>query len=248
MKAMILAAGLGTRLRPWTLEHPKALVPVAGIPMLERVIMRLKSEGIDEFVINIHHFGNQIIDFLKGKNFGVNIQISDERGMLLDTGGGILHASRFFKPEESVLIHNVDILSDADIGYFMGQHEREHNDITLLTSTRPTSRFLMFDKESNLCGWHNYSTGEYRPAGAEFIKESEEVAFSGIYIMGPKGIEALKDYSEKIGKESFPIMDFFLSFPEGLKIGKYHDSGLKHIDIGDPGRLLHAEESLGWGE
>ncbi|MDE5875469.1 MAG: NTP transferase domain-containing protein, partial [Muribaculaceae bacterium] len=109
MKAMILAAGLGTRLKPWTLEHPKALVPVGGVPMLERVILKLKSSGFDQIVINIHHFGEQIIEFVESRDFGVDISISDERGRLLDTGGGILHAEGLLRVDEGpVLIHNVD--------------------------------------------------------------------------------------------------------------------------------------------
>ncbi len=121
MKAMILAAGLGTRLRPWTLEHPKALVPVGGVPMLERVIVRLKDEGFDEIVVNIHHFGDQIIDFVRSKDFGVKIFISDERGELLDTGGGLVYA-RELLGEDPVLVHNVDILSNADLKSFMRKH------------------------------------------------------------------------------------------------------------------------------
>lgn len=240
---MILAAGLGTRLRPWTLEHPKALVPVGKIPMLERVIDKLRQNGVDEFVVNIHHFGNQILDFFKEKEFDCTIEISDERDQLLDTGGGILKAADFFG-DESVLIHNVDILSNADIREMMNIHISEENDVTLLTSSRTTSRYLMFDRNSELCGWHNHSTNEYRPENASYIREAEEAAFSGIYIVGPKAIDALKKYKEKIGKSNFPIMDFFLSFPQGIKIGRYHDNELKLLDIGKPDMILRAEEML----
>lgn len=123
MKAMILAAGLGTRLRPWTLQHPKALVPVGGIPMLHRVITSLTAQGFDDITVNIHHFGQQIIDFLNSKEYGTRINISDERGHLLDTGGGIVHASKFLCADaEPFLVHNVDILSDADLCGLMKAH------------------------------------------------------------------------------------------------------------------------------
>ncbi|MDE6382409.1 MAG: NTP transferase domain-containing protein, partial [Muribaculaceae bacterium] len=114
MKAFILAAGLGTRLRPWTLEHPKALVPVGGVPMLERVILRMRDQGFDDITVNVHHFADQIVDFLNARDFGVAVHISDERERLLDTGGAILHASRFLAADPApFLVHNVDILSDA---------------------------------------------------------------------------------------------------------------------------------------
>ena len=120
MKAMILAAGLGTRLKPWTLTHPKALVPVGGVPMLERVIRKLEKEGFNDIVVNIHHFGEQIIDFLKSRQWQAHISISDERGELLDTGGGISRASGFLGANsQPFLVHNVDILSSADLSWVM---------------------------------------------------------------------------------------------------------------------------------
>ena len=146
---MILAAGLGTRLKPWTLEHPKALVPVDGIPMLERVILKLKSQGFDEIVVNVHHFAGQITDFLDSKDFGIKISISDERGGLLDTGGGLVHA-RHLLEGEPFLVHNVDILSNADLSALMHFHESEGNDVTLLTSDRKSSRKLLFDEDGSL--------------------------------------------------------------------------------------------------
>ena len=151
MRAMILAAGLGTRLKPWTLEHPKALVPVDGIPMLERVILKLKSQGFDEIVVNVHHFAGQITDFLDSKDFGIKISISDERGGLLDTGGGLVHA-RHLLEGEPFLVHNVDILSNADLSALMHFHESEGNDVTLLTSDRKSSRKLLFDEDGSLKG------------------------------------------------------------------------------------------------
>lgn len=243
MKAMILAAGLGTRLKPWTLEHPKALVPVAGVPMLERVIMKLKSQGVDEVIVNVHHFSNQIVEFLKNHDFGVDVKISDETAKLLDTGGGILKASGYFD-DEPVVIHNVDILCDADISRLRDVHLKSGNDITLLTSGRDSTRRLLFDKEGNLKGWHNLVSNEYKPAGCKESGNFTEEAFSGIYVIGKRGVEAMKRYSEKIGKDSFPIMDFLLTLPAGLKIRREYELELNLIDIGKPATLERAADML----
>lgn len=153
MKAMIFAAGLGTRLKPLTDHMPKALVPVAGRPMLEHVILKLKKAGFTELVINIHHFGEQIIDFLKAnQNFGLTIHISDERDKLLDTGGGIKKAATFFTGTEPFLVHNVDILSNADLKEVYDFHRKSQNQATLLVSPRKTSRYLLFDTDNRLPG------------------------------------------------------------------------------------------------
>lgn len=243
MKAMILAAGLGTRLRPWTLSHPKALVPVGGIPMLERVIGSLKSQGFDEIVVNIHHFGDQIIDFLTKKDFGIKIKVSDERGELLDTGGGILAAGEilFSNDNTPFLVHNVDILSNADLEGLMKHHELTGNDVTLLTSDRESSRRLIFNDAGKLIGWHNLLSGEYRPEGFHPSVSNHDSAFSGIYVVGKKGWERIKEYSEKIGSPSFPIMDFFLSACGEGGIGEYKASDLHLIDIGKPASLKQAD-------
>ena len=147
MKAMIFAAGLGSRLKPLTDTMPKALVPVAGCPMLEHVILKLKASGFTEIVINIHHFGEQIIDFLKTNNdFGLTIHISDERDRLLDTGGGIRKARLFFENSgEPFLVHNVDILSDMNLKELYDSHMQSGSVATLLASRRTTSRYLLFD-------------------------------------------------------------------------------------------------------
>ena len=151
MKAMIFAAGLGTRLKPLTDHMPKALVPVNGRPMLEHVILKLKQSGFNELVINIHHFGEQIIDFLEAnQNFGLTIHISDEREQLLDTGGGIKKAAPFFQGNEPFLIHNVDILSDTDLKALYEYHLHSGNDATLLASKRTTARYLLFDLSDRL--------------------------------------------------------------------------------------------------
>lgn len=239
MIGMILSAGLGTRLRPWTLSHPKALVPVDDVPMLERVILMMKSQGFDKFIINVHHFSEQIIDFVGTHNLGVEIEISDESDCLLDTGGGILRVCELVG-DESLLIHNVDILSTADLRQLADYHEQNGDDITLLVSDRNSSRKLLFDEEGYLCGWHNNNTGEYKKIGGELPSRYSELAFSGIYIVGGRAFDALKEYSTHIGKTSFPIMDFLLSGMGSLKIGSLRDDNLEILDIGKPDALAKA--------
>jgi len=161
---MIFAAGLGSRLKPLTDTMPKAMVPIAGHPMLEHVILKLKAAGFTEIVINIHHFGDQILDFLKvNENFGLTIHISDERDLLLDTGGGVKKARSFFEnSDEPFLIHNVDILSDVNLKELYDYHLQSGGVATLLASRRKTSRYLLFDEKKKLCGWTNKDTGQVK--------------------------------------------------------------------------------------
>ncbi len=252
MKAMILAAGLGTRLRPWTLSHPKALVPVDGVPMLERVIMRLKDGGVTDIVVNVHHFADQIKEFLAVRDYGVNIFVSDESGRLLDTGGGIaLGYERLRSIEgDNTLIYNVDILSNVNISHLFCQSESANSDIMLVTSDRDSSRKLIFDNDDYLRGWHNIISGEFRPSEIEeefrlhFSGELYEAAFSGIYGTNDRAMQRL--YSRwKEGEESpFPIMDFFLDFKNGLKIKGYSPEHLELLDIGKPAALERASEFI----
>ncbi|MDE6717702.1 MAG: NTP transferase domain-containing protein [Muribaculaceae bacterium] len=241
MKAMILAAGLGTRLKPWTLEHPKALVPVQNVPMLERVMKKLKDEGFGKQTVNIHHFGEQIMDFLSSRDFGVVYNVSDERERLLDTGGGILKASEILMREdkEPFLVHNVDILSDAPLRSLYEHHCESGNDVTLLTSGRDSSRKLVFDGDGILRGWHNLASGEFRPEGFSPEEGMHESSFSGIYIIGEGGIEEMRAYACKKGDKAFPVMDFLLDTKE-IKIGEYFLPRLNLIDIGKPSTLEQA--------
>ena len=187
MKAMIFAAGLGTRLRPLTDHMPKALVPVAGVPMLQHVLLRVKAAGFREVVVNIHHFGQQIIDFLQANgNFGLDLHISDERGELLDTGGGILKAQRLLNDGEPFLVHNADILSNIDLAALYRKHLDSHADATLAVSHRQTSRYLLLDQDYRLHGWLNKQTGETRPEGFDCNPALyQEYAFGGIHVVSP---------------------------------------------------------------
>lgn len=251
MKAFVLAAGLGTRLRPWTLSHPKALVPVGGVPMLERVIVKLREQGFDRITVNVHHFADQIVDYLNSRRWGVEINISDESLRLLDTGGGIIHAGRWLASDsEPFLIHNVDILSNADLADLMRCHAESGALSTLLVSERDSNRKLVFDEPSvrntcgfvsrKLCGWHNLSTNEYRPAGFVALPDGtvSELAFSGIHVMSPAMIPLM---AARYGSEPFSIMDFLLSEAHNGMIMGVEEQSLELIDIGKPDTLSRAE-------
>ena len=237
---MIFAAGLGTRLKPLTDHMPKALVPVAGKPMLEHVIRKLIAAGCDEIVINVHHFADQIIDFVKANNnFGITIHISDETDMLLDTGGGIKKASSFFN--EPFLIHNVDILSNVDLKSLYEYHLTSGNDATLLVSPRKTVRYLLFDEGNQLCGWVNKDTLQTKPEGFVYQPEvQKEYAFSGIHIVSP----SLFNYMGENWTGKFPIMDFYLQTCQEAQLGGYAKEDLQLIDIGKPETLAVAEDFI----
>lgn len=239
MKALILAAGFGTRLKPWTDHHPKALVSVGGVPMLERVVVNLNRQGFDDIVVNVHHFSRQIIDFISQR--GLSVRISDESGLLLDTGGGIAEAYSFFG-DVPMLVHNVDILSDADLGMLMECHERERADATLLVSDRDSSRKLIFDPDMNLKGWHDVKADRYRPEGFSAKVEDREYAFSGIHVVGKNMVEEMRHIMGE--NKVYPVMDYYLSpFRKGCVKG-FMQNGLELIDIGKPATLLQAEDLL----
>ncbi len=182
MKAMILAAGLGTRLKPFTEQHPKALLPINDKTLLQRNIEYVKQAGITEIVINIHHFGQQIIDFLNThNNFGCHIQISDEREELLETGGGLLKARHMLQDCTFVLL-NADILTHLDLSKMIAYHNQFKPLVTLAVSQRSSSRQLEFDQKMTLCGWKNLNTGEHIHTGSQAAYER---AFSGIHIINP---------------------------------------------------------------
>ena len=239
MKAMIFAAGLGTRLKSYTDHMSKALVPVAGKPMLEHVILKLKSFGVDELVINVHHFAQQIIDFLKEKdNFGIKIWISDETEELLETGGGIKKAAPFF--DEPFLVHNADILSNVDLKAMYDYHLTSGNDATLLVSPRKTVRYLLFNETNRLCGWVNKDTLQTKPEGFVYQPEiQKEYAFGGIHIISPTLFKYMEGWSGK-----FSIMDFYLQTCQKAQLGGYIKDDLHLIDIGKLETLAKAEEFI----
>ncbi|NML58080.1 nucleotidyltransferase family protein [Chryseobacterium cheonjiense] len=234
MKALIFAAGKGTRLKPFTEHHPKALAKVNDIPLLERNIKYLKSFGINDFVINIHHFGNQIVDFLnRNDNFGCKIEISDESEELLETGGGLIFARKYLDHGEDFLIMNADILTDMNITDFVEYHKKIKDFATLAVSDRESSRKLLFNDEMILRGWLNVQTGEQRLA--EFNKGFKAMAFSGIHCINPLMFEKIK----RTGK--FSIMEEYLDLMQTEQIhGFVHNSNL--IDVGRPESIIEAEK------
>ena len=243
MKAMIFAAGLGTRLRPLTNDRPKALVEVGGTAMLERVINRLKSHGINEIVINIHHFGEKIIDFVKqNNNFGITIHISDERDLLLDTGGGILKAQQWLDGNEPIIIHNADILTDLDLREMRQQHIESGADATILVANRNTARYFLFDNDNNLKGWTNISTGEIKPKTLTEISQLTQLAFGGVHIISPSIFNTLEHYSSE---PKFSITPFYIDNCNSLKIKGYQPKeSYQWFDIGKPETLTLAENSF----
>ena len=234
MKALIFAAGKGTRLKPFTDHHPKALAKVNGIPLLERNIKYLKSFGINDFVVNVHHFGEQIIEFLKlNNNFDCNIEISDESLELLETGGGLVFARKFLDFDEDFLIMNADILTDLDINELVKYHTKKKDLITLAVSERESSRKLLFNDDMVLKGWMNVQSGEQRLA--EFNKGFKPYAFSGIHCINPKIFDKIK----RTGK--FSIMEEYLDLMQTEEIHGYiHQSKL--IDVGKPHSIIEAEK------
>ena len=234
MKALIFAAGKGTRLKPFTDHHPKALARVNGVPLLERNIKYLQSYGINDFVINIFHFGEQIVEFLKEHDhFGANIEISDEKDQLLETGGGLVFARRFLDDGEDFLILNADILTDLNITEFVEYHQEKKDFATLAVSDRKSSRKLLFNPEMVLRGWVNVETGEQRLA--EFNKGFKPLAFSGIHCINPRIFDKIKR------KGNFSIMEEYLDLMHTEEIHGYqHDAHL--IDVGRPESVTEAEK------
>ena len=239
MKAMIFAAGLGTRLRPLTDNMPKAMVPVNGKPMLQRVIENLARYGFKDMVVNIHHFGQQIIDFLAAHdNFGLNIAISDERDLLLDTGGGIKAARTLLDDGEPFIVHNADILTTLDLAEMYRKHCNSNADATLLVKSRKTERYLLFDSNNRLHGWINKKTGETRPSGFDHTKHSyQEFAFGGIHIISPTIFDSLENYCNE---PKFSITPFYIDKCQELNIQGYNPTGYEWFDIGKPETLALA--------
>ncbi len=235
---MIFAAGLGTRLRPYTETMPKALVPVAGIPMLEILIRNLLENGINDIIINVHHFAAQVTSFLdRNRNFGANIVISDETAMLLDTGGGLKKAEWFFEDQQPFLVQNVDVVCDLKYSEMLDMHLRSGSVATLAVSKRETLRYFLFDKNMRLSGWENAKINELRlvrPAD----EKPERFAFSGIHIIDP----AIFNFMKQEGK--FSIVDTYLGIAADKCISGFEHDPEHWVDMGKPDELVKAEYIL----
>lgn len=243
MKAMIFAAGLGTRLRPLTDTMPKALVPVGGKPLLEILLRKLIAAGITDIVINVHHFADQIIRFVEAnRSFGIHIAFSDETGALLETGGGIKKAMPLLSegnPEDKpFLVHNVDILSNVDLSRFCSPGQDDS--ARLLVSTRKTKRYLLFDEENRLVGWTNVDTGEVKSSypGLD-VSRCRRYAFAGVHLFSPRLFRYFDTWPDK-----FSVIDFYLSVCDRETIRAYPCEGLKLMDVGKAETLEQAEEFL----
>ena len=232
---MILAAGLGTRLKPFTDNHPKALALVNGKPVLQRNIEYLASFGIREVIVNVHHFADQIFNLIKINNgFGSKVSFSDETNEVLETGGGIKKARPFFEDdEEPFVVINVDILTDMNLEKMIFQHKKNNPIATLAVTSRYTSRYFLFDEMDHLCGWKNEKTGE-RKISRE-ARSYTQKAFSGIHIISPQIFSLIKM------KGKFSMVDVYLDLAKTYMISAFDHSDSKFIDVGKPESILKAE-------
>jgi NDP-sugar pyrophosphorylase family protein len=241
MKAMILAAGLGTRLRPLTNDRPKALVEVAGHTLLEITIARLRQFGISEVIINVHHFAEMMIEYLKRKNnFGMRVEISQE-DVLLDTGGGLKKAAWFFledgRSAAPFILHNVDVISTIDIARMLEVHRQNQALATLAVQQRETSRYLLFDRQMQLCG--RRFVKEQKIEMARSVQQPKEAAFAGIHVVSPRLLEMLSE------EGVFSIVESYLRLAgQGEKISGYRAEGAYWRDLGKPGNIAAAAEDL----
>lgn len=237
---MIFAAGLGTRLKPLTDTMPKALVPVGGEPLLKRIILKLKDAGFCRVVVNVYHFADQITTYLAAQqNFGLDIRISDERQQLLDTGGGIKHATTLLDSSSPILIHNVDILSNVDLRSF---YNGAKGDATLLVSQRQTKRYLLFhpERDLRLMGWTNIETHEVRSPYPDLDTTAcSPYAFSGIHVFSPRLFPLFDEMPSKFG-----IIDFYLRYCDRCDIHAYPKPDLQLMDVGKMDTISQAEEFL----
>lgn len=238
MNVLIFAAGLGTRLRPLTDHTPKALVEVGGQPLLYHTLSKVISQGAKEVVVNVHHHGQQIIDYINSKEWPIPIHISDERTQLLDTGGGLKQAAPLFTDQAApILIHNVDILSDADLAALYRQAATGEADAVLLVSARKTQRYLLFDADGTLKAWTNIATGEVRtPYEALCTSCLRPLAFAGIHVVTPTLLHYMEQWPAK-----FPIMDFYLTHCRDARIQGVKQDELHLLDVGKIDSLTQAE-------
>lgn len=237
-KAMILAAGRGTRLKPLTNTKPKALIEIEGIPLVEIIIKQLIFYGFDDIIINIHHFADQIIEYIKKKHqFGINISFSDERDFLLDTGGGIKKAASFFNDNKPFLVHNVDIISDLDLNALYQYHLTNNPLVTLAVKDRPTSRSLLINPQNELCGWVNNQSGELKLMRNN-LNDLFPIAYSCVQIISPKIFPLLNESG------AFSIIDSYLRLCVTEKILTYQHEGL-WIDLGKLENITEASKHLG---
>lgn len=238
--AMIFAAGLGTRLKPFTNNHPKALAPVNGKSLLHHNIVYLKSFGINKVVVNVHHFADQIISEIKNHNsWDIEVVVSDETNEVLETGGGLLFAKNHILPCNDFVVLNVDILTNLDLNDMFAQHEQTKALATLAVTERNTSRYFLFNNNMQLSGWQNIQTGEVK--GVSSIDEISTLqlkpyAFSGIHIINQSIFNQITQHGK------FSMVDVYLSLMAQKNLYGFNHTGSKFIDVGKPESIIKAEE------
>ncbi len=237
MKAIIFAAGIGSRLKPLTNDRPKALVEFNGQYLIAGVINKLKNAGVTDIIVNVHHFADKLINYLENTDFNINIEISDETRFLQDTGGGLKKASWFFNDNQPFFAYNVDILSDIDLLKMYKQHIESDALATLAVKTRKSQRFLLFNKLNQLSGWENLATNELRLIKSQ-RSELQAYAFSGIQIINPK----IFDLFAEVGK--FSIVDVYLRLADTENIYAYYHNDDYWFDLGTYIQLKQAEEFI----
>lgn len=238
MKALIFAAGVGSRLKPWTDTHPKALVEVGGKPMLGRVIDKIIAAGISDIIVNVHHFAPQIVDYLNNTEFMARITVSDESDLLLDTGGGLRKVIPILAGEP-VLIHNADILTTFDLKKLIYSHARNGADATLLTQARDTTRKLVFDTDFRMHGWTNIATGDRKPAALDIGQDMHLEAFDGVHIVSPSLYPLLEEY--RPAATPFSIIDFYVEMCGHCNIRSLSLPDIdRWFDVGKPETLEQA--------
>ncbi len=237
---LIFAAGLGTRLKPLTDRMPKALVPLAGKPLLQWQVEKLRDAGITDIIVNVHHFPDMIIDTIRAnQGWNCNIAVSDEREMLLDTGGGLkkIKNEKLKIINEPILACNVDILSNIDLRALISTYERTGVS-QLVVSKRETQRYLCFDEKDRLCGWTNIKTGEVRPNNGAWTKENTQLlAFSGMQILSPDVLAMLDTMKE----DKFSLIDFYLSICEKAELKAFVPNDYRMMDVGKIDQIEEAE-------
>ncbi len=236
---MVLAAGMGTRLKEFTQNKPKALVEINGKPLIAHVIAKLVEQGFTTIVVNVHHFSNLLIEYLQSNSFGAEILISDESNQLLDTGGGIINAQQFLNGNEPFLVHNVDIISDINLSKLYNHHLSRNPLATLAVSNRESSRKFFFDNEMKLVGWKNFKTNKQIMVSQETALQ--ELAFSGIHIISPSIFKLIKQ------KGSFSIVDAYLDLCKNHTILGFDTTGSYLLDVGKVESLAEASRFLGQG-
>lgn len=239
MQAMVFAAGLGTRLRPLTNDRPKALVEVGGKSLLEWNLRKLERQGFKRVVLNVHHFADRVAAFLRGQSFDLAIQVSDERDVLLDTGGGLAKARSLFETGP-ILVHNVDILSDLDLAAFHQLGQTSDATALLAVRRRTSSRYLLFDSDQHLAGWRNVRTQEKRLVRPG--RDLTDLAFSGIYLLKPQ----IFDYFPP-NKQVFSIIDVLLAAAAHEPLLAFDHTNGAWLDVGKPEALAVAEQFVAHG-